>query len=144
MGAAEAVATPTVQTLVGKYVDSSQKSKVVALLTSGLQAGTILAYLYTPKLIDATGEWRTVFELYGGLGVVWIAAWLAFTKFPPDNNTDDLLPTPAATGGTSNVDTTAVTVTTIATKTMTSTSTASGSIDSNDNNNSIPTETTTK
>ena len=86
MGAAEAVATPTVQTLVGKYVDQKEKSKVVALLTSGLQAGTILAYLCTPKLIETTGEWRSVFEIYGALGIVWIAAWLSLTKFPSENS----------------------------------------------------------
>lgn len=82
MGAAEAVCTPTIQTFASRYVPLADRAQVLAFTYSGLQAGTIAAYLASPVLMDTAlsvpggGGWPLAFQTYGSLGLVWLGAWL--------------------------------------------------------------------
>jgi ACS family sodium-dependent inorganic phosphate cotransporter len=49
--------------------------RVVALLTSGLNLGVLLAYLASPKVI-ALSSWENLFYVYGGLGLAWLLLWI--------------------------------------------------------------------
>jgi hypothetical protein len=53
MGMAEAVAIPTVQTFIARWVPEYQRSIVLGLVLSGLQIGNVCAYLASPTLLDA-------------------------------------------------------------------------------------------
>jgi MFS family permease len=85
MGAAEAVTVPLIQEIVGQIVPVSQKGRWLALILSGLQVGTVLAYVASPAVISAF-EWPGLFEVYGAAGLVWIGLWLAFARDVPNQN----------------------------------------------------------
>jgi ACS family sodium-dependent inorganic phosphate cotransporter len=75
MGSAEAVAIPTIQTFVARFVPPSQRSLVIAFLLSGLQVGDVAAYTLSPTLISVLG-WEGLFYVYGLLGFAWLGLWL--------------------------------------------------------------------
>jgi MFS transporter, ACS family, solute carrier family 17 (sodium-dependent inorganic phosphate cotransporter), other len=83
VGAAESVVLPTLQTLLSSWTRTEQKSRSLATVFSGFHAGTVAAYLISPLIIDYLGDWRYIFVLYGGLGLVWLVPWLSWSKDAP-------------------------------------------------------------
>ena len=83
VGASESVVIPTVQRLLATWVPSEQKSLAVATVFAGFQTGTILAYSLSPGVIDYFGDWRALFYLYGGAGLLFLIPWLALARDSP-------------------------------------------------------------
>ena len=83
VGAAESVVLPTLQTLLSSWTTRENKSRSLATVFSGFHAGTVLAYLISPLVIDYFRDWRTIFTLYGGIGLFWLIPWLLFSKDSP-------------------------------------------------------------
>mmetsp|Transcript_12178 Transcript_12178/g.15961 ORF Transcript_12178/g.15961 Transcript_12178/m.15961 type:complete len:562 (-) Transcript_12178:396-2081(-) len=75
MGMAEATTTPTLQALVSNWIPDSSKAKVLCLLISGFQIGTVLAYQVSPSLIENL-NWPAIFLVYGSVGFLWLALWV--------------------------------------------------------------------
>ena len=84
IGASESVVIPTVQRLLSSWVPPEKKSLAVASVFAGFQTGTILAYSLSPFLIDQFDDWRAIFFIYGGFGLLYLVPWLAFAKNAPD------------------------------------------------------------
>jgi ACS family sodium-dependent inorganic phosphate cotransporter len=82
VGAAEAVAVPTIQTFVSRWVPKSQRTRALSLLYSCLQGGTILALLIAPAIVQNEG-YPGVFTTFGALGFGWLAVWLAVSRDTP-------------------------------------------------------------
>jgi MFS family permease len=85
VGASESVVIPTVQRLLTSWVPPERKSLAVATVFAGFQTGTILAYSLSPGLIDQFGDWRPLFYLYGGAGLLCLIPWLALAKDSPES-----------------------------------------------------------
>jgi ACS family sodium-dependent inorganic phosphate cotransporter len=49
---------------------------VLGIIYSGLQVGNVLAYFISPYILDAAG-WEGLFEIYGTVGILWLALWLS-------------------------------------------------------------------
>ena len=84
VGASESVVVPTVQRLLSNWIAPEKKSFAVAIVYCGFQFGTILAYSLSPQVIDYFADWRSVFYLYGGAGLLFLVPWLALAKDSPD------------------------------------------------------------
>lgn len=84
VGASESVVIPAVQRLLSNWIAPEKKSFAVAIVYCGFQTGTILAYSLSPQVIDYFGDWRSVFYLYGGAGLLFLVPWLTLAKDSPE------------------------------------------------------------
>lgn len=85
VGASESCVIPSIQKLLTNWVPSEKKGLAVAIVFAGFQTGTILAYSLSPAVIDTFGDWRFLFYLYGGGGLLFLVPWLALAKDAPQN-----------------------------------------------------------
>lgn len=74
MGLGESAMFPAVYNLYGRWVPVAERSRAVALLIGGIPLGTMFAVLTTGWIVERHG-WPMVFYVFGGLGLVWTAAW---------------------------------------------------------------------
>jgi MFS transporter, ACS family, solute carrier family 17 (sodium-dependent inorganic phosphate cotransporter), other len=89
MGVAEAVAIPTVQTFVARWVPENQRSVALGAVLSGLQVGNVCAYVASPAILSAF-DWKGLFEIYGAVGFLWVALWLPFSQDNPSGMNDSI------------------------------------------------------
>ena len=69
--------------LIGHFKCLQRSYHVCCVLSLGGQLGTIVALLTAPVIIDHLG-WPAVFEIYGGLGLLWMLAWQPLVaNYPP-------------------------------------------------------------
>lgn len=76
LGLGEAAVFPASINMVGRWVPVAEQSRAVALFTSGLLLGTVLALPVTGVLVRSWG-WGMPFYAFGALGLVWAVAWFA-------------------------------------------------------------------
>lgn len=89
MGLGEAVTFPAVYSLITRWFPKEEKSKAVALNTSGVPIGTVFALLVTPIIVIQLG-WEWAFYLFGLVGLIWYVAWSRLvTTTPADHPTID-------------------------------------------------------
>jgi len=77
LGLGEAAVFPASINMIGRWVPVENRSRAVALFTSGLSLGTMISLPLTGWLVRDFG-WPVPFYAFGAVGVVW--AWLWFTK----------------------------------------------------------------
>jgi MFS transporter, ACS family, solute carrier family 17 (sodium-dependent inorganic phosphate cotransporter), other len=74
LGLGEAAVFPGCINLIGRWVPVEQRSRAVALFTSGLSLGTVFALPVTGALVRTYG-WPNPFYVFGAIGLVWAVAW---------------------------------------------------------------------
>jgi ACS family sodium-dependent inorganic phosphate cotransporter len=82
MGLGEAVTFPAAYSLFSRWALPDERTRFVALLLSGIPAGTLFALLTTGWLVTQFG-WPSVFYVFGALGLVFTAAWFALVRNDP-------------------------------------------------------------
>lgn len=82
MGFGEGVTFPTIQAMMAAWIPSKWRSRALASTYAGAQAGTIVSLVTAPAIIAAL-SWPAVFVVYGGVGFVWLAAWLRWVEDEP-------------------------------------------------------------
>jgi MFS transporter, ACS family, solute carrier family 17 (sodium-dependent inorganic phosphate cotransporter), other len=83
MGVAEACTVPTVQAFVARWVKAEDRSKVLGIILSGFQLGTVGAYLGSPIILKYA-SWAGIFVAFGMMGFLWIALWYPFAADYPN------------------------------------------------------------
>ena len=76
LGLGEAAVFPACINMVGRWVPVDNRSRAVALISSGLSLGTVFALPATGWLVKAYG-WPLPFYVFGVVGLVWAAVWFA-------------------------------------------------------------------
>ena len=84
MGVAEAVAIPTVQTFIARWVPAGQRSIALGGVLAGLQIGNVCAYVASPAVLDSF-NWSGLFEIYGAVGFLWLALWIPLAQDNPSS-----------------------------------------------------------
>ena len=74
LGLGEAAVFPACINMIGRWVPKAQRSRAVALFTSGLSMGTVFALPVTGWLVRSYG-WPNPFYVFGAVGFVWAVAW---------------------------------------------------------------------
>ena len=81
LGAAESIGTPAAVKTAATYFDGRERQIVLGIGNTAPNIGAIITPLVVPALALALG-WRWTFLLTGGLGLVWVVAWLSLRPEP--------------------------------------------------------------
>lgn len=86
-GAGEAGAFPTVSVAIARWFPLSERGGVQSIVWMGSRFGGALAPLTSIWIADAFG-WRTVFYIFGSIGLVWALFWWFWFKDEPRDMKD--------------------------------------------------------
>ena len=81
MGGGESSSNPVGAKVVREWIPASERGVVNSIFNSGSYAGPAIAAAMLGFLVSWLG-WRWSFAIAGGLGFVWLAAWLMFFDTP--------------------------------------------------------------
>ncbi len=78
LGVTESVGTPAQVKTAATYFPAERRSLMLGIGNMASNFGAVLAPLAIPPLALALG-WHAAFLITGGLGLIWVVAWLAVT-----------------------------------------------------------------
>jgi MFS transporter, ACS family, solute carrier family 17 (sodium-dependent inorganic phosphate cotransporter), other len=85
LGLGEGMSPPCLYTTMARWVPASERSRVGAVLASGMYIGLAIAFPTAVWIMTHIG-WPWVFYLFGAFGLVWSAIWyLLVTNNPEDH-----------------------------------------------------------
>jgi MFS family permease len=73
LGFGEGVSMPSLHHVTARWAPAHERSRFVTLCSSGQYLGTLLTLSCAPLV---TWWWPSIFVLFGGVGFVWLAAWV--------------------------------------------------------------------
>jgi ACS family hexuronate transporter-like MFS transporter len=79
LGATESLGTPTAIKTIGALFEPRARSFAMGAMNSATNIGAVITPLVVPTIAVAWG-WQAAFLLTGGLGLVWVAAWVLTTS----------------------------------------------------------------
>jgi MFS family permease len=81
MGGGESVSNPVGAKVIRQWIPANERGMVTSMFNSGSYAGPAICSVILGSLIALYG-WRISFVIAGGIGFVWLAAWLIFFNAP--------------------------------------------------------------
>ncbi|KXU94141.1 MFS transporter [Caballeronia megalochromosomata] len=81
MGAGESVSNPVGAKVIRQWIPATERGMVTSMFNSGSYAGPAICSVILGALVALYG-WRMSFVIAGGIGFVWLAAWLLFFNSP--------------------------------------------------------------
>lgn len=76
LGATEAAQTPAAVKTIAHWFSTRERALALGFMNTGSNLGPIVTPLIVPPIVIAFG-WRAAFLITGGLGFIWVVAWLA-------------------------------------------------------------------
>lgn len=87
MGCGEAGEGPGSFAMVARWAPPNERTKMVSFMMSGLQLGSILGTALSGVLIKHSSiGWPIAFYVFGGLGVLWLLAYVVLVYDDPDEH----------------------------------------------------------
>lgn len=87
MGCGEGVVMPSLHRFAANWFPVSERSTLVAVISSGSDLGTILALFLSPWILKVTdGEWRYIYIVFAGLSAVWLTVYLRYVTSKPEQH----------------------------------------------------------
>lgn len=87
MGLGEGTTYPALNAMLAKWTPPSERSKIGSLVFAGAQIGTVLANALSGFLIHYSSlGWRSVFYVFGALGVLWFLVFTVLCYNNPDEH----------------------------------------------------------
>ena len=81
----EAANNPGSTKAVSEWFPAKERAWAVALFDSGSAIGAAVAPFLVLTVYKKLGDWRPVFLVTGGLGLIWLALWRMFYRKPEDH-----------------------------------------------------------
>ena len=81
MGAGESSSNPVGAKVIRQWFPAAERGMVTAMFNSGSYAGPAICSLFLGAIVAVVG-WRWSFVVAGGIGFVWLAAWLIWFQSP--------------------------------------------------------------
>ncbi|KKJ05942.1 MFS transporter [Burkholderia gladioli] len=81
MGGGESCSNPVGAKVIRQWIPAGERGVVTALFNSGSYAGPAICSILLAWLVTRFG-WRLSFVIAGGIGFVWLGAWLLFFNAP--------------------------------------------------------------
>lgn len=85
MGLGEGILFPCMHQISGAWYPLQERSRLVALVSSGSDLGTITALIVSPAILDAYG-WQRIFVVFGVLSFIWVAVFLVYGVSSPERD----------------------------------------------------------
>jgi MFS family permease len=82
LGLGEGMNMPAVSSLVARWFPLEERTRATVVNLTGIHAGTLVA-MPLSGWIAARHGWRTVFYVYGAIGLVWVALWSRWARDRP-------------------------------------------------------------
>ncbi|KAG5868561.1 hypothetical protein JTB14_003244 [Gonioctena quinquepunctata] len=70
-GFAQAFIPPAASVVIGKWIPSSERSRLSAFIFSGISAGSAASMFFSGYLAASWYGWPMVFYIYNGFGLIW-------------------------------------------------------------------------
>ncbi|KAB7503536.1 Ascorbate transporter, chloroplastic [Armadillidium nasatum] len=83
LGLGEGLGLPTIFQLFAQHIPPEQRSRAFGYMLAAGSVGQTIASLFIPHV-----EWKLSFEIFGSMGLLWVACWL-FTYHDPPSQTDE-------------------------------------------------------
>jgi ACS family glucarate transporter-like MFS transporter len=83
MGAGESSSNPVGAKVIRQWFPAAERGTVTAMFNSGSYAGPAICSLLLGALVAIVG-WRWSFVVAGGIGFLWLAAWMIWFKSPEE------------------------------------------------------------
>jgi MFS transporter, ACS family, glucarate transporter len=84
-GAGEAGAYPNASGVIGRWFPAAERARAQGIVWGASRVGGALTPLAIAPLLG-TFPWQTPFFVFGALGLVWAAAWLAWFRDDPNEH----------------------------------------------------------
>ena len=84
LGLTEAAVFPASLKAAAEWFPKKERALATGIFNAGTNVGALLAALLVPPIADRWG-WRWAFFLIGGLGFVWLIAWLSLYHRPEEH-----------------------------------------------------------
>eukprot|EP00929_Paragymnodinium_shiwhaense_P030463 TRINITY_DN17264_c0_g1_i1.p1 TRINITY_DN17264_c0_g1~~TRINITY_DN17264_c0_g1_i1.p1 ORF type:complete len:435 (-),score=56.84 TRINITY_DN17264_c0_g1_i1:130-1434(-) len=84
VGIGEGATPPAATALIARWFGPKDRSKAFGLVGFAQNAGAVAGLLVAPFLIE-TWSWPSVFTIFGGVGMAWVAVWALLGKDPPES-----------------------------------------------------------
>ena len=81
-GAGEAGAFPTASVAIARWFPVAERGRIQSIMWMGSRLGGAMAPILSIWLANVYG-WRTVFYIFGSLGVLWVTLWWFWFKDEP-------------------------------------------------------------
>jgi ACS family hexuronate transporter-like MFS transporter len=85
LGLGESAVFPASLKAVAEWFPKKERALATGIFNAGSNLGAIITPLVVPWIVVHWG-WRTAFFLLGGLGFLWLAAWLAVYRRPQEHS----------------------------------------------------------
>ena len=89
MGCGEGVVMPCLHKFATNWFPVSERSTMVALISSGSDLGTITALCLSPWILSVSNgqsQWRYIFLVFGGFSVVWLFFYTKHVASKPEEH----------------------------------------------------------
>lgn len=83
IGSSQGVIYPSIMSLLGQWITSSDRTTVGGMVYSGSAIGALLSNLAGPALMKTTQSWSVLLYIYGGIGLVWYISWILLCYSSP-------------------------------------------------------------
>ena len=84
LGIGESGNFPASLKAVAEWFPARERAFAAGLFNAGSNVGAILTPIFVPMVVSRFG-WRAAFIVVGGLGFLWLAAWLAIYRTPAEH-----------------------------------------------------------
>ncbi|RXG52133.1 putative inorganic phosphate cotransporter, partial [Armadillidium vulgare] len=84
MGLSQGPCFPSTHAFLAIWAPPQERSFISTIIYSGVQAGTILAYLMAASIINSFG-WEYVFYIQASITIIWAIAWFVLVTDKPED-----------------------------------------------------------
>ncbi|OQV16045.1 Sialin [Hypsibius exemplaris] len=84
-GLAQGVCFPLLPAIFGRWAPPQERTKMLAINSAGVQAGTVFAYNICGVLGAAFG-WESMFYCFGSLGLIFVVPWMLLVHDSPEHH----------------------------------------------------------
>ncbi|CAH0520061.1 unnamed protein product [Peronospora belbahrii] len=85
MGLGEGILFPCMHQIAGAWYPIQERSRLVSLVASGSDLGTISALIISPAIMAASG-WQCIFIVFGALSFIWVVVYVFMGMSRPEDD----------------------------------------------------------
>ncbi|KAL4712286.1 hypothetical protein ACJJTC_004048 [Scirpophaga incertulas] len=85
-GLGEGTTFPALNALLAKWAPVSERGRMGSLVFGGAQIGNIAGTYLSGLVMKETGDWESVFYLFGSIGILWFILWAILCYNDPESH----------------------------------------------------------